>query len=72
MGDRVRLPPRRGEILSCMLNPLAFSKPLMEGYMECRDGTPFLKERWGFIFSESGTREIECKENRPDPIASLF
>jgi hypothetical protein len=30
-----------------------FSKPLMEGYMGCRDGTPFLKERWGFVFIES-------------------
>jgi hypothetical protein len=48
----VRLAPCRAEILSCMLNfPLAFSKPLMEGYMECRDGTPFLKERWGFVLS---------------------
>ena len=53
-GDSVRLSPSRAEILSCMLNfPLAFSKPLMEGYMECRDGTPFLKERWGFVFIES-------------------
>jgi hypothetical protein len=54
------------KILSCMLNfLLVFSKPLMEGYMECRDETPFLKERWGFVFSESWPGETECKENRP-------
>ena len=42
-----------------MLNfPLAFSKLLMEGYMEYRDGTPFLKEKWGFVFIESWNREI--------------
>jgi len=58
--------PVHGHGLARLLNfLLAFSKPLMEGYMECRDGTPFLKERWALVFSESWTREIECKENRP-------
>jgi len=53
-GDSVRLSPCPAEILSRMLNfPFSFFKPLMEGYMECRDGTLFLKERWGFVFIES-------------------
>lgn len=49
----------------CGFYPLGLFKPLMEGYMEQKSRTPFLNKKWGFVLSETRTREDECKENRP-------